>query len=104
MTPKKDDDKMHTLENRTTIIEQKVNSIDEKLDTILNKINGFVESAIDLRYLQREYEKSCIKNDMDHKNFISKVGFYTVSTILGIIVVGIAILNFALGRWHDRVH
>ena len=98
MSPKKDSDRIYNLESRMSSIETKVDSIDEKLDAVLSKINGFFESGINLKNLEKEYEKNCIKNDMEHKNFISKVGFYTVSTILGIVVIGITILNFILGR------
>ncbi len=95
---KEDSKRINTLENRMSSLEPKVDNIDEKLDTVLSKLNGFFESGINLKNLEKDYEKFCIKNNSEHEHFISKVGFYTVSSILGIIIVSITIMQFIIGR------
>ena len=95
---KQSEDRIYKLESRMSVLDGKVDGVDGKLDIVLSKINGFFESGINLKNLEKEYEKTCLKNEYEHKNFISKVGFYTVSTILGIIIIGITILQFVLGR------
>lgn len=92
----KEETRINKIEIRMVSMENKFDSMDEKLDIVLSKVNGFFESGINLRNLEKEYEKSCIKNDVEHNNFISKVGFYTVSSILGIIIIGITIMQFVL--------
>ena len=92
----KDIDRIRNLESRMSSIEGKVDNIDEKLDTVLAKLNGFVESSIDLKHLEKEYEKFYIKNELEHKNFMSKVGVITASTLLGILFVAGSILQLFL--------
>ncbi len=109
MAKNENNDKVYDLEIRTTSMEIKFENIDKKLDTVLGKLNGFFESGINLKNLEKEFEKMCLRNETEHKsfvdsnfaehkNFTSKVGFTTASVILGIIIVAIGILNYFLGR------
>ncbi len=120
MTAKKESDSIYNLGSRMSSMEVKVSNIDEKVDIVISKIDIFFESSINLKNLEKEFEKQCLRNDLqyqsftennkiehktitdenaiEHKNFISKVGFYTVSSILGIIIVGITIMQFVIGR------
>ena len=83
---------------KLAVHENEIKHMNLKLDSISNKLEAYNATVIKAMILDTDLCQFKKVNDDQHKNFISKAGFYTISTILGVIIVAITILQFVLGR------
>ncbi len=81
-------------DERLAVVETKIDNIIEDIADIKKSLSTVGAPHIELMQMKDELKET----KENQKNFISKVGFYTVSALLGIIIIGITILQFYMGR------
>jgi len=83
--------------DRILVLETKFDSMDRKLDTVINKIETYNEACLKINNLEKGFEKHSTDNINEHKSFINKNAFITASTLLGVLLIVFTIVQWIRG-------